>query len=43
MADLHAIGGVPAVMKLLLEKGLLDGSQMTVTGKTTVVQKLLIE
>ena len=34
MEDLHAIGGVPAVMKLLLEKGLIDGSRMTVTGKT---------
>ncbi|HSV16336.1 MAG TPA: dihydroxy-acid dehydratase [Tepidisphaeraceae bacterium] len=34
MEDLHAVGGVPAVMKLLLAKGMLDGSQMTVTGKT---------
>ena len=34
MEDLHAVGGVPAVMKLLLERGLIDGSQMTVTGKT---------
>src|SRR5687768_2211812 len=34
MEDLHAVGGVPAVMKLLLEKGLIDGSQMSVTGKT---------
>jgi dihydroxy-acid dehydratase len=34
MEDLHKIGGIPAVMKLLLEAGLLDGSQMTVTGKT---------
>jgi dihydroxy-acid dehydratase len=34
MEDLHAIGGVPAVMKLLLEKGVIDGAQMTVTGKT---------
>jgi dihydroxy-acid dehydratase len=34
MEDLHAVGGVPAVMKMLLEKGLIDGSQMTVTGKT---------
>jgi len=32
--DLHAIGGTPAVMKYLLEQGLLDGSCMTVTGKT---------
>ncbi len=32
--DLHSIGGTPAVMKYLLAKGLLDGSCMTVTGKT---------
>ena len=31
--DLHSIGGTPAVMKYLLEKGLMDGSCMTVTGK----------
>ncbi len=34
MEDLHNVGGVPAVMKYLLEKGLLDGRCMTVTGKT---------
>ena len=34
MEDLHLVGGVPAVMKYLLEKGLLDGSCMTVTGQT---------
>jgi dihydroxy-acid dehydratase len=34
MEDLHFIGGIPAVMKYLLEKGLLDGSCLTVTGKT---------
>ncbi|WP_101842518.1 dihydroxy-acid dehydratase [Halobacillus sp. Marseille-P3879] len=34
MADLHDIGGVPAVMKLLLDKGLLHGDCLTVTGKT---------
>jgi dihydroxy-acid dehydratase len=32
--DLHNIGGTPGVMKYLLEKGLLDGDCMTVTGKT---------
>jgi dihydroxy-acid dehydratase len=32
--DLHNVGGTPAVMKYLLEKGLLDGDCMTVTGKT---------
>lgn len=34
MQDLHEIGGVPAVMKYLLEKGLLHGDCLTVTGKT---------
>lgn len=34
MEDLHRVGGVPAVLKLLLEHGLLDGSCMTVTGRT---------
>jgi dihydroxy-acid dehydratase len=32
--DLHKVGGTPAVMKYLLQEGLLDGSCMTVTGKT---------
>lgn len=34
MQDLHDIGGIPAVMKYLLKKGLLHGDCMTVTGKT---------
>ncbi len=34
MQDLHAIGGIPAVMKYLLEKGLLHGDCLTVTGKS---------
>ncbi|MED1603543.1 dihydroxy-acid dehydratase [Alkalihalophilus marmarensis] len=34
MEHLSEIGGVPGVMKLLLEKGLLHGDCMTVTGKT---------
>lgn len=34
MEDLHKVGGVPAVMKYLLENGLLDGDCLTVTGKT---------
>ena len=34
MEDLHNVGGIPAVMKYLLEKGLIDGSCLTVTGKT---------
>ncbi len=32
--DLHSVGGTPAAMKYLLEEGFLDGSCMTVTGKT---------
>ena len=34
MEDLHKVGGTPAVMKYLLDKGLLDGDCLTVTGKT---------
>lgn len=34
MTDLHAAGGVPAVLKVLLEAGLLHGDCLTVTGKT---------
>lgn len=34
MEDLHRIGGTPAVMKYLLDRGFLDGDCMTVTGKT---------
>ena len=34
MEDLHAVGGVPAVMKYLLKEGLLHGHCLTVTGKT---------
>ncbi|HOA94439.1 MAG TPA: dihydroxy-acid dehydratase [Quisquiliibacterium sp.] len=34
MAALHALGGVPVVMKELLRSGLLHGDVMTVTGRT---------
>lgn len=34
MAALHAIGGVPVVMKELLRHGLLHGDAITVTGRT---------
>lgn len=34
MQDLHEFGGLPAVMKYLLEKGMLHGDCLTVTGKT---------
>ncbi len=31
---MHKYGGVPAVMKYLLSKGMLHGDCLTVTGKT---------
>jgi dihydroxy-acid dehydratase len=34
MEDLHRVGGVPAVLKYLLSKGLIHGDCLTVTGKT---------
>ncbi len=34
MEDVHNIGGIPAVLKYLLKKGLLHGDCLTVTGKT---------
>lgn len=34
MQDLNEVGGVPGVMKLLLERGLLHGDCLTITGKT---------
>jgi dihydroxy-acid dehydratase len=34
MNDLHRAGGTPAVLKALLDAGLLDGSCLTVTGRT---------
>jgi len=34
MADLHTIGGTPSLLKFLLKEGIIDGSGMTVTGKT---------
>jgi dihydroxy-acid dehydratase len=37
--DLHKAGGIPAVMKVLLDAGLLHGDCMTITGKT-VAQNL---
>ncbi|WP_028872386.1 dihydroxy-acid dehydratase [Psychroserpens burtonensis] len=40
MEDVHAIGGIPAVMKYLLTKGMLHGDCLTVTGKT-IAENLL--
>ena len=34
MADMHKIGGTPALLKFLLKEGIIDGSGITVTGKT---------
>jgi dihydroxy-acid dehydratase len=34
MEALHKVGGVPSVMKYLLEKGFLHGDCITITGKT---------
>ncbi|CAL2094034.1 dihydroxy-acid dehydratase [Tenacibaculum sp. 190524A05c] len=34
MEDVHKVGGTPAVLKYLLEKGLVHGDCLTVTGKT---------
>jgi dihydroxy-acid dehydratase len=32
--DLHRVGGIPQVMKMLLNHGLIDGAALTITGKT---------
>jgi dihydroxy-acid dehydratase len=34
MEDLQTVGGTPAVLKYLLENGMIHGDCMTVTGKT---------
>ena len=34
MADLHAVGGTPAVLRMLLDRGAIDGDCLTVTGRT---------
>jgi dihydroxy-acid dehydratase len=34
MADVDRVGGIPAVLRELLEAGLLDGDVLTVTGRT---------
>ncbi len=34
MEDLHQVGGLPAVLKMLLEGGLVNGDCLTVTGRT---------
>jgi dihydroxy-acid dehydratase len=34
MEDVHRVGGIPAVLKFMLDHGMLHGDCMTVTGKT---------
>ena len=34
MEDLHKVGGTPAVLKLLLDRGVIEGDCLTVTGRT---------
>ena len=43
MEDVHNIGGIPAVLKYLLKKGLLHGDCLTVTGKTLAENLLDVE
>ncbi|QQE12050.1 dihydroxy-acid dehydratase [Planctomycetota bacterium] len=34
MEELNEVGGTPGLMKMLIKKGLMDGEQQTITGKT---------
>ncbi|ORE08207.1 dihydroxy-acid dehydratase [Rhizopus microsporus var. microsporus] len=34
MEDIHGIGGIPAILKYLMQEKLIDGGVLTVTGKT---------
>ena len=43
MEDLHEVGGIPAVLKYLLKKGLLHGECLTVTGKTLAENLIDVE
>ena len=43
MADIDRIGGIPVVMKMLLEEGLLHGDEITVTGKTMAENLALLD
>ncbi len=43
MSDLDRVGGVPVVMKHLLDAGLLNGDVMTVTGKTMAENLMFID
>ncbi len=43
MEDVHAVGGIPAVLKYLLKNGLLHGDCLTVTGKTLAENLLEVD
>ena len=43
MADIDRIGGVPVVMKMLLDEGLLHGDEITVTGQTMAENLALLD
>ncbi len=43
MADIDRIGGVPVVLRMLLEEGLLHGDEITVTGRTMAENLALID
>jgi len=43
MADIDRIGGIPVVLKMLLDEGLLNGDEITVTGKTMAENLALLD
>jgi len=43
MADIDRVGGVPVVLKTLLDEGLLHGDEVTVTGKTMAENLALLD
>lgn len=43
MADIDRIGGVPVVLKMLLDEGLLHGDEITVTGQTMAENLALLD
>jgi dihydroxy-acid dehydratase len=43
MEDVHRVGGVPAVMKYMLEEDMLHGDCLTVTGKTIAENLAIVE
>jgi dihydroxy-acid dehydratase len=43
MSDVDRVGGIPVVMRLLLDAGLLDGDALTVTGKTVAENLAVVD